>query len=142
MSASSPSSPPSERPEAARAFSIPGQPKVRKNRRRQTEPCWKNLAIFLVTEHSWRSNARSYRRFCPHCANRVRVTPGEKCPKYLKSWDKDWGALESEDSRRESQSTGSLDCGTASESFASQRRKATPRTLPQAQSPLPKRLEL
>lgn len=31
--------------------------------------------------------------------------------------------------------------GMASESSASQRRKATPRTLPQAQSPLPKSLE-
>lgn len=61
--------------------------------------------------------------------------------RHPKSWDNDWGALGSEDSRWESQSTGSPDFDMASESFASQKRKATPRTLPQDQSPLPKCLE-
>lgn len=55
--------------------------------------------------------------------------------RHPKSWDNDWGALGSEDSRWESQSTGSPDFNMASESFASQRRKATPRnTAPSPES--------
>lgn len=73
----------------------------------KTRPCCKTVAIFLVTALGPKSNDCSHGISILLVQSTSESRLWRKCLKHLESWDKDEGALESKESRRESRNTRS-----------------------------------